>query len=106
MARLLQRTKNAISRFRALVTRLSGDRDQGRNTTNETRSEMRASPGNLRLLAVVAALGQMTSTIALAQQAASSSADTTGQLEEVIVTSQKRSEDLTKVPQVSQCCRA
>ncbi|MDB5397954.1 MAG: pdt [Rhodospirillales bacterium] len=59
---------------------------------------MRASHGKLRLLAVVAAFGQMTSTFALAQQATSTSPDTSGQLEEVIVTSQKRTEDLTKVP--------
>jgi outer membrane receptor protein involved in Fe transport len=59
---------------------------------------MRASHRNLRLFAVAAALGQMTSSFALAQQAAQSSADTSGQLEEVIVTSQKRAEDLTKVP--------
>jgi iron complex outermembrane receptor protein len=58
---------------------------------------MRASPGNLRLLAVVAALGQMTSTIALAQQAASSTPGTQG-LEEIIVTSEKRSQDVTRVP--------
>ena len=59
---------------------------------------MRASPGTVRLFAIAAALGQMTSTVALAQQAASASGDSSTQLEEVIVTSQKRSEDLTHVP--------
>jgi iron complex outermembrane receptor protein len=59
---------------------------------------MRTSPGKLRLLVAVAAFGQMTSTFALAQQAAAPTADTSGQLEEVVVTSQKRTENLTKVP--------
>ncbi len=59
---------------------------------------MRTSPGNLRLLVAVAAMGQMTSTFALAQQAAAPAADSSGQLEEVVVTAQKRTENLTKVP--------
>jgi iron complex outermembrane recepter protein len=59
---------------------------------------MRKSPGNLKLLVAVAAFGQMTSTIALAQQAAAPDASTSGQLEEVVVTAQKRTENLTKVP--------
>jgi outer membrane receptor protein involved in Fe transport len=50
------------------------------------------------LLVAVAAFGQMTSTIALAQQAAAPAASTSGQLEEVVVTAQKRTENLTKVP--------
>ena len=58
---------------------------------------MRTSPGQLRLLVAVAAFGQMTSSFALAQQAAQSSAAGSG-LEEIVVTAQKRSEDLTKVP--------
>jgi len=49
------------------------------------------------MLVAAAAFGQMTSSFALAQQAAQSTAGS-GQLEEVVVTAQKRSEDLTKVP--------
>ncbi len=63
---------------------------------------MRTSPGQLGLLVAVAAFGQMTSSFALAQQVAQSTAGQStagsGQLEEIVVTAQKRSEDLTKVP--------
>jgi iron complex outermembrane receptor protein len=52
----------------------------------------------LGLLVALAAFGQMTSTIALAQEAAQSTATNTGGLEEIVVTAQKRTEDLTKVP--------
>jgi outer membrane receptor protein involved in Fe transport len=56
-------------------------------------------PTQLTLFAAVAAFGQMASTVALAQQAAQSTAGGgSGQLEEIVVTAQKRSEDLTKVP--------
>ena len=62
---------------------------------------MRTYPGQLRLLVAVAAFGQMTSSFALAQQAAQATAASgagSGGLEEIVVTSQKRTEDLTKVP--------
>ena len=59
---------------------------------------MRTSPGRFKLLVAIAAFGQMTSTFALAQQAAQSTAGSTGGLEEIVVTAQKRTEDLTKVP--------
>lgn len=58
---------------------------------------MRKSRGQLTLLMAATAFGQMTSSLALAQQAAQSTAGA-GQLEEIVVTAQKRSEDLTKVP--------
>jgi outer membrane receptor protein involved in Fe transport len=50
------------------------------------------------MLVAIAAFGQMTSTFALAQPAAAPAAGTSGQLEEVVVTAQKRTEDLSKVP--------
>jgi iron complex outermembrane receptor protein len=60
---------------------------------------MRSSKGQLKLLVAVAAFGQMTSTFALAQQAAQPAAGgSSAQLEEIVVTAQKRTEDLTKVP--------
>lgn len=59
---------------------------------------MRMSPGRFGWIAAAATFGQMASTVALAQQAAQPAAGGPGQLEEIVVTAQKRSEDLTKVP--------
>jgi iron complex outermembrane receptor protein len=58
----------------------------------------KVSPSGLKLLVAIAALGQMASNAALAQQAAQSTANSSGGLEEIVVTAQKRTEDLTKVP--------
>jgi len=86
----------------------SGGSRSGANDNQQARLDVRNLPGKLGLgrigsrnrglLVALAAFSPMTSTIALAQEAAQSTAASSGGLEEIVVTSQKRTEDLTKVP--------